>query len=205
MSGPAEPYRVIAREEQFRGRVFLVVSEEVVLPDGETVRREYLHHPGAVAVLAFDDRGRAMLVRQYRPAIGATIWELPAGVRDVDGELPEATGRRELAEETEYLAAQWEPFLEIHPSPGVSDEVVQVYLARQLSPVPVAERYVRRQEEANLTVHFVALAEAVAMVLRGEISNATATTAILAAHVRDRGGLAVREFPAGQIDARGHP
>jgi ADP-ribose pyrophosphatase len=121
-----------------------------------------------------------VLIRQYRHGVGQFLWELPAGARDAPGEPPGEAAARELAEETDLLAGSVSPLIALHPSPGISDEFVQIFLARDLTDVPVAQRYPRTQEEAEISVVRFAVADAVAMVLRGEITNATAMVGILA-------------------------
>jgi ADP-ribose pyrophosphatase len=146
-----------------------------------------------VAVAALDDQGRIVLVRQYRHAVGARLWELPAGLCDIAGEAPVRTAARELAEEVDLVAARWDLLVQVHASPGYSDEFAHVFLARHLSPVPIQERAVRSQEEAELVPHRVDLDEAVAMALRGEITVAIDVAGILAvAHARDAGWATLR-------------
>jgi len=190
-------YRVRARQERFRGEVFAVFTDEVAMPGGEHVDRDFVAHIGAVAVAAVDDAGQVVLVRQYRPALQRVMWELPAGLIDVSGEELVAAAARELGEEVDLAAAHWQLLLDLHSSPGYSTEVVRIYLARELSPVPDEHRHQRHHEEATLTAHRVPLDEAVAMVLRGEITNATAVSGVLAAaRVRDAGWISVRPVDA---------
>jgi ADP-ribose pyrophosphatase len=181
-------YHVRARHERFHGAVFSVVTDEVAMPDGRYVERDYVRHIGAVAVAAVDEADRIVLIRQYRHAVGTELWELPAGLMDVAGEELPAAAARELAEEADLTAARWQLLLDLHSSPGYSNEVVRVYLARDLTEVPEAQRHQREHEEAGLTCRRVPLDEAVAMVLRGEITNASAVAGVLAAaRLRDTG------------------
>jgi len=174
-------YEVRSSQEQFHGVIFDVVTDQVTMPGGASARRDYIRNMGAAAVVALSADGLVTLVRQYRHAVKAHLYELPAGLSDVRGESGVLTAQRELAEEVDLTAAQWDLLLEIHPSPGFSDELIRVFLARELSPVADADRHVRRDEEADLTVHHVPLDEAVAMVLRGEITNGVAAVGLLAA------------------------
>jgi len=174
-------YRVLSSQQQFHGVIFDVVTDQVTMPGGASARRDYTRHLGAAAVVALDDDGRVTLVRQYRHAVRAHLYELPAGLSDVRGESGVRTAQRELAEEVDLTAAQWNLLVEVHTSPGFSDELVRVFLARRLSPVADADRHVRRDEEADLTVHHVPLDEAVAMVFRGEITNGVTAVGLLAA------------------------
>jgi 8-oxo-dGTP pyrophosphatase MutT (NUDIX family) len=184
VNGAAESeheYRVLSTRERFKGSIFSLVSDEVAMPGGGSAVRDYTRHPGAVAVVALDDDGRVVLVRQYRHPVRDYLWEIPAGLRDVDGEADEATASRELAEEADIVATRWHLLVEVRTSPGYSNEMVRVFLARDLAPVEEADRHVREHEEADLTVHWFALDEAVAMVLRGEITNASTAVGLLAA------------------------
>jgi 8-oxo-dGDP phosphatase len=174
-------YAVLSRQEQFHGPVFSVVSDEVTMPDGGTAVRDYIRHVGAVAVVALDRRGRVALILQYRHPVGKPLWELPAGLLDVPGEDPAAAAARELAEEVDLRARDWRPLLDLHTSPGYSDESIRVYLAEGLSQVPQDERRQRRHEEYELVVHWRPLHRAVAMVLQREITNATCVAGVLAA------------------------
>jgi ADP-ribose pyrophosphatase len=116
------------------------------------------------------------------------MWELPAGLADVEGESGVLTGQRELAEEADLTAARWDVLLDLHTSPGYSDEHLRVFLARDLAPVPESDRHQREHEEAEMTTHVFDLDEAVGMTLRGEITNATTVAGLLAASwARDRG------------------
>jgi ADP-ribose pyrophosphatase len=116
----------------FEGHVFDVVVADVVFTDGTRVTRDVVRHPGAVAMVAFDD-DHVYLTRQPRPAIGAPdSLELPAGLLDHEGEPPLVTAKRELAEEIGRAAAQWEFVTRFHPTVGVSDELTHVFAATGL-------------------------------------------------------------------------
>jgi 8-oxo-dGTP pyrophosphatase MutT (NUDIX family) len=182
----AAPYEIVESTKQFQGRVFSLVTDTVAMPDGQTAARDYIRHTGAVAVVAVDEQIQVVLVRQYRHPVRAVLWELPAGLRDVDGEDPATTAARELAEEANLVAARWEPLVHVHTSPGYSDEGITIYLARDLSPVDSDYTFERVFEEATMTTHVVPLDEAVAMIDRGEITNATTVTGLLAAWRRLR-------------------
>ncbi|WP_051110721.1 NUDIX domain-containing protein [Longispora albida] len=161
--------------------MFDVVTDQVKFADGEVANRDYMKHVGAVGVVALDEENRVLLLRQYRHPVRQVLWELPAGLIDVPGEPLEAAAARELAEEADLVAAEWAQLIDIHPSPGCSDERIRVFVARGLSAVPDDERHVRTAEEAGLTTHWVPLAEAVAMGLRGEITNGACLAGVLAA------------------------
>ncbi|MDV6297498.1 NUDIX hydrolase [Dietzia maris] len=172
-------YRTVASREIFDGRVVRLRVDTLTMPGGGTADREICGHDDAVAVIALDDDDRITLVRQYRHAVGERLWELPAGLCDVDGEEPLATARRELAEETGLEAEHWRPVIEMVPSPGFCTERVHVYLATGLRQV---ERPEAEHEEADMEVARMPFAEAVDAVLDGRIVNGIAVAGILAAH-----------------------
>ncbi|MEE6306407.1 NUDIX hydrolase [Plantactinospora veratri] len=186
-------YEVRERRERFRGKVFSVVTDQVAMPGGRVVPRDYVRHVGAVGVLALDERGRAVLIRQYRHPLRRVIWELPAGLTDVAGEALPAGALRELAEEVDLVAGRLDLLVDVHTSPGYSDELIRIFLARELSEVPAEQRHERRDEEAGLEVSRVDLDEAVSMVLAGEITNVACVAGVLAAaRSRDRGWAGLR-------------
>jgi 8-oxo-dGDP phosphatase len=181
-------YTVRARHERFKGAIFTVYTDEVAMPGGRYADRDYVVHVGAVGVVAIDDRERVVLVQQYRHPLGERLWELPAGLIDVPGERLRDAAARELLEEADLSAARWDLLVDSHTSPGFSNEVIRLFLARDLRPVPEADRYQRHDEEADMALAWVSLDEAVAMALRGEITNSSALVGLLAtAHLRDRG------------------
>lgn len=177
------------------GRIVTLRTDTVALPDGELVRREVVEHPGAVAVVALDEHDRVLLIRQYRHPAAATLWELPAGLRDVAGEPLVETARRELLEEAGYEAADWRVLTDFLSSPGISTERLRVFLATGLSVVPAEQReYVRHHEEAYLTVAWVPLDEAVQGILSGDLHNGVAMVGILSAFAaRSMGFRALRQ------------
>ncbi|MBX6751326.1 MAG: NUDIX hydrolase [Micromonosporaceae bacterium] len=156
------------------------------MPDGQTAARDYIQHVGSVAAVAVDGQERVVLVRQYRHPLRRVLWELPAGLRDVDDEDPALTAARELAEEAGLVAARWEPLLTLHNSPGYSNEQIHIYLAQELDGVDDGFEFERVFEESTMTTHLVPLDEAIAMVDRGEITNATTVAGLLAAWRRLR-------------------
>jgi ADP-ribose pyrophosphatase len=174
-------FRLIASETVYQGRVISLRRDTVAMPGGGDSVREVVHHPGAVAVVAIDDDGRVVLVRQYRHPVGRHLWELPAGLRDADGEPPLTTGQRELAEETQLAAARWSLLLSVNNSPGFSDELVHIYLAEELTAVDRPHGFAVEHEEADMTVDRVPLADAVQRVFDGDITNSSAVAGILAA------------------------
>jgi ADP-ribose pyrophosphatase len=165
----------------FRGRIWDVVSDDVTLPDGVTVCREYVRHPGAAAVIAVDAAGSVLLQRQYRHPARAQLWEPPAGLLDVPGEPPALTARRELAEEADLEASDWRHLVTFNSSPGGSSEVIHVFLARHLGEAPADRRFVREAEEATLVSAWIPLDDAVGLVMANRLRSPTAVVGILAA------------------------
>jgi 8-oxo-dGTP pyrophosphatase MutT (NUDIX family) len=181
-----------------RGRIVSVRTDQVELPDGELVSREVVEHPGAVAILALDETDRVLMIRQYRHPVGATLWEIPAGLRDVAGEPLLETARRELLEEAGYRAESWHVLADYASSPGITTERLRVFLARDLTVVPAAEReYVPEHEEAYLTAAWIPLGEAVGSILAGDLHNGVAIVGILSAYAACADGFrALREAGA---------
>jgi 8-oxo-dGDP phosphatase len=179
----AEPheYRLVSSEPVYEGRVISLVRDTVAMPGGGESVREVVRHPGAVAVVALDDDGRVVLLRQYRHPVGDYLWELPAGLRDADGEPPLETAKRELAEEVLLAAQRWSLLATYYSSPGFCDELVFVYLAEGLSDAERPDGFTLEHEELDMTVERVPLAEAVQRVFDGGIRNPAAVVGLLAA------------------------
>jgi 8-oxo-dGTP pyrophosphatase MutT (NUDIX family) len=189
-------HETVSRVERYAGPIFTVYSDQVTMSGGGTAGRDVVVNKNAVVVVALDDVDRVVLIKQYRHAVGGRLWELPAGLRDVDGEDLVRTAARELAEEADLAAARFDLLVDLHTSPGFSAETVRIFLARELTPVPEPERHVRLEEEADIEIVWRDLDEAVAMVLRGEITNAAAVAGLLAAaRAREDGWATLR--PAG--------
>jgi 8-oxo-dGDP phosphatase len=183
MVEPARPgeYEVLASETAYEGRIITLVTETVAMPGGGDSVREVVRHVGAVCVAAVDDEGRIVMVRQYRHPVRGYLWELPAGLRDADGEAPLATARRELAEEAGLAAERWSLLANSYSTPGFCDEQVLVYLAEGLSVVDRPDGFVVEHEELDMTVARVPLDEAVQRVFAGGIRNSSAVIGVLAA------------------------
>jgi len=182
-----------SRAQRYAGPIFTVFSDEVTMSGGGTVGRDVVENKGAVGVVALDDAGRVVLIRQYRHAVHRRLWELPAGLRDMPDEMPLRAAARELAEEVDLLAERWDLLIDLHTSPGFTNESIRIFLARDLVEVPEADRHRRTDEEADIEVARVDLEEAVAMVFRGDITNAAAAGGVLAAaRARDEGWATLR-------------
>lgn len=198
--GPVEdsgdPYPASNRVVQFDGRIWSVVSEDVDFP-GATARRDVVVHPGAVAVIALDDRERVLLIRQYRHPVGQLLFEPPAGLMDTLDESGWETAQRELAEEAGYRAHRWHALLDMYLSPGGMSEAIRIYLARDLEPLAEGRILTGEAEEAHLPRAWVSLGEARDLVLDGRIGSPTAVAGVLAAWAaRDRGWDALRPADA---------
>ncbi|SDD20679.1 ADP-ribose pyrophosphatase [Geodermatophilus telluris] len=198
MSEPAAEgdYRVLGTETVYEGRVITLVRDTVAMPGGGDSVREVVRHPGAVAVVALDDEGQVVLLRQYRHPVGGYLWELPAGLRDADGEPPLETAKRELAEEVRMAAERWSLLTTTFSTPGFCDEQVLVYLAEGLSDVDRPEGFTVEHEELDMTVELVPLAEAVQRVFDGAIRNSAAVVGLLAAAQHRAAGTRLRPVDA---------
>ncbi|MBF8189190.1 NUDIX hydrolase [Nonomuraea sp. K274] len=187
-----EVWDVVDTKERFEGYVIRVVTDTVKMPRDEVADRDYVVHPGAVAVLALDDQDRVLMIRQYRHPTRHLMWELPAGIRDVAGEPLVATAARELAEEAGYRAETWYTLIDLRSSPGMSDERVRVFLARDLTEIPEEDNsFVHRHEEIDMPVEWVPLADAVENALMGMIHSSPAVAGILAAYAASVEGFAL--------------
>ncbi|HWG74363.1 MAG TPA: NUDIX hydrolase [Acidimicrobiales bacterium] len=162
-------FRKLAEQRVWEGHLIQVGTGTFESPSGDRFEREVVHHPGAVVVVPLHDDGRVTVVRQYRAAIDAELLEIPAGKRDVDGEEPEVTARRELAEEVGLVAGRMELMARFYNSPGFSDELTYIYLARDLEAVA---NDVQGFEEQHMTVSSVDLADVADLVRKGEIIDA---------------------------------
>jgi ADP-ribose pyrophosphatase len=176
------------------GRVVALRLDQVLMPGGRTAGREVVEHPGSVAILPLHDDDSVVMIDQYRHPVGRRIRELPAGLLDAPGEDPVTTARRELVEEVGYTARDWSVLVDVVASPGFSDEAVRVFLARGLTEVgrPTGDD----DEEADLQVVRLPMAEAVRQVLAGEIVSAPTVTGLLALKVGLAGGVALRPVDA---------
>ena len=175
-----EGFRHLGDRLVHRGHIWNVVVADYEAPDGAAFQRDIVRSPGAVAVfpLWFADDGTPMvtLVRQYRPPFDDMVIEIPAGMRDVPDEPTEATAARELIEEAGLRAGRLEPLVQFYPSAGMTDSVLHLFLATDLQRV---ERDTHGPEEQHMDVLEVPLAEAVDMVLRGEVHDAKTVIGVL--------------------------
>ena len=165
-----EEWQVTATATPFRGNKTSVRTDDVVMPDGRVARRDYQVHPGSVAVLALDDEGRVLVLRQYRHPVRHKLWEIPAGLLDIPGENPLHAAQRELYEEAHVKAEDWRVLVDVYPTPGGCDEAVRIFLARDLSEAE-GERFEVSEEEADMELARVSLDELVRDALAGDLHN----------------------------------
>lgn len=187
-------YEVVSTRVAHEGALSRVRVDQVRMPDGEVAAREIVEHPGAVGIVPIDDDGRVVLVRQYRVALGSYQVEIPAGKLDVSGEAEADAARRELIEEVGLDARDWTQLTAFHNSAGWTDEVTTVYLATGLTEADTPEGFAAKAEESDMEVLRLPLAEAVARVQRGELTDAkTVIGLLLAAGALDGGPVPARE------------
>jgi ADP-ribose pyrophosphatase len=157
----------------YRGRKIQVAVDEEPGAGGQTVRRDVVLHPGAVAVLPLVDADHVCLLRNHRPAIGDTLWEIPAGTLE-PGEPVADAAVRELAEETGYRAGRWQKLLEFFPSPGVLSERTHLFAAHDLTAGAA-----HPEADEQLEPHVVPWSQALAWALDGTIRDAKTLVALL--------------------------
>jgi ADP-ribose pyrophosphatase len=173
--------RLISSEILRRSRILEFRVDTVELPDGTRSTRDVAGHPGGVAMVALDDQGRVLMVRQWRHAIGRALLEIPAGTldRQPDGGVEDHAGAaaRELEEETGHRAAAWRYLGAFYTAPGFTSELMHLYLATSLAPAH--EGRLGPDEDERLELEAIPLAEAVAMAERGEIADAKSIVGLL--------------------------
>ena len=201
-----QEWEIRATDTPFVGNKTSVRTDDVVMPDGSVVRRDYQVHPGSVAVLALDEEDRVLLIKQYRHPVRQKLWEIPAGLLDVPGENPLHAAQRELYEEAHVKAEDWRVLTDVYTTPGGCDEAVRIFLARDLSEAD-GERFEVEDEEADLEHARVPLDDLVRGVLAGDLHNNCLVVGVLSlAAARASGGLdglrqAEAEWPARPFEA----
>lgn len=173
--------KVLESEEVYKGKIITIKRDTLTRGDGKNFVRETAVSSDAVAVVAIDEQGRILLIRQYRHPMGRPVWEIPAGKMDVDGEQPEETAIRELQEETDTTAESVELLTLFLNSAGWTNEKTYVYLAKGLRNVP---EFQRENEEADIEKKWVSLEDAYEMVITGELDDAKTVIGILLAKDR---------------------
>jgi ADP-ribose pyrophosphatase len=174
-------FRRVSEEELLRAWLFRVDRFHLLDPDDEPFDRFVIRHPGAVTVVPVHEDGTVSLVRQYRAAVDALVLEIPAGTRDKGDESPEATARRELAEEAGLEAAHWELLIGTWNTPGVSDQHTSIYLATGLSVCPSRPDGI---EEGFMTVETVRLSDLDDLVADGTLKDETTVLGLFMARQR---------------------
>lgn len=178
MSSPPA-FRHLGDRLVHQGYIWHVVVATFEAPEGELFERDVIRSPGAVGVvpLLFEDGvPTVVFVRQYRGPLDQYVLEIPAGMRDVPDEPLELTAERELIEEAGFSAGRMEYLTSFFSSAGMTDSVLHIYLATELSPVA---RQLHGPEESHMEVLRLPLAEAVEMVARGEINDAKTVIGLL--------------------------
>jgi 8-oxo-dGTP pyrophosphatase MutT (NUDIX family) len=173
------PFRHVGDRRVHQGYMWRVVVGAFEGPDGELFERDVIRSPGAVGVVPLlieDGVPTVVFVRQYRAPLDGYLLEIPAGMRDVADEPPELTAKRELIEEAGLSPGRVEYLTEYYSAAGMTDSILTLYLATDLTPVA---RDVQGPEESNMEVLQLPLAEAVEMVLRGEINDAKTVIGLL--------------------------
>ncbi|HTK82972.1 MAG TPA: NUDIX hydrolase [Bacteroidota bacterium] len=168
--------KLLKRTEVYRGRVFNIIVDDVEYPSGNKSVREVAEHSGgSVALAVFPDRS-IILVRQHRYPFQEFVWELPAG-KLFPGEDPLHCAKRELEEETGFMAAEWKKLTAIYTTPGFCSEVLHIYLAQQLSEAPGGKQL--EEGEQTMTMAIVPIDDAVAMIEKNEIVDGKSICGIL--------------------------
>ncbi len=175
-----EDWPVLDRQVKATGRVQDFVEDRVLTPSGEQIVRQWVEHPGAVAVMAMDDQGRLAVVHQYRHPVGYRLVEPPAGILDHAGESGVSAARRELAEEARLAASDWRTLVDIFTSPGGLQESIRIFLARDLSPTERPDGFVVDGEEADMCLYWLPLEHVVELIYRGEVQSPTMVAGTLA-------------------------
>lgn len=173
----------LKRELLYSGKVFDLIVDEIEYPSGRRGVREIAHHPGGAVVVPVLDDGRIVMVRQLRYPLEKHILELPAGKLS-PGEAPEHAARRELEEETGWVAGRLTKLISIYTTPGFCDEELHLYLGTGLHPAPDGHK--REEGESSMTIHLFALNDALRMIETGEIKDSKTIVGLLLAekHLR---------------------
>lgn len=170
--------RVTDRKTIFDGMIWDVVSETFEFAD-QQLTREFVDHPGAVAVLAVNDQNQVLMIRQYRQPVRQFLWEIPAGLLDVQGESLIDAAARELQEETGYQSASVSHLIDFYTTPGGNNEMIRIFLARDLTFV--GRPLEQEGEERQLQVEWIDFDDALQSVLSSDIKSPSAAVGILAA------------------------
>lgn len=185
-----QSWEVTHHEVQAEGRVCNFVKDTLRSPSGDQLERQYITHPGAVAIVAWDEAADAIAcVRQYRHPVRQEMLEIPAGLLDIEGEDYPTAAARELAEEAELRAETWHVLVDACSSPGSSAETYRVFLARDLHPTDRPEGFVLEGEEAHMSTEMVPRDELVTAALNGGLQCPSLLTGVLALEAARARGL----------------
>jgi len=163
-------------EQAFIGKIWNVVRKTFKFQD-EVLVREFIAHRGAVAVLALNEKDEVLLIKQYRAPVNQYLYEMPAGLRDHEGEDDLVAAKRELAEETDYQATKWSHLHSFYTTPGSSSEIIEIFLAKDLSKTEVA--FERTGEERGMVPIWVPFQEVLAAVKASKLKSPTLVVAVL--------------------------
>ncbi|MBE7465728.1 MAG: NUDIX hydrolase [Planctomycetes bacterium] len=166
-------FRRLKRKTLHRARVFTLDTETWRGPDGRTFERQTIVHPGAVAIVPFDEDGRILMIRQFRPAVERFLLEIPAGTREA-GESPLLCAKRELAEETGFAAESWRKLGAVYTAPGFCNEKILLYKAWDLYP-----KHAEQDEDEHITPVALTPAQVKQAVRKGKICDAKTLSALL--------------------------
>lgn len=175
-----ESWETRSRQVRATGRVQNFVEDEIAVPTGGTITRQWVTHLGAVAVIAMDDQGRIAVVHQYRHPVGYRLVEPPAGLLDKDGERAVDAARRELAEEAQLTADRWDTLVDVFTSPGGMQESIRVFLARDLHPAARPDGFVVEGEEIDMGRYWMDLDELVDEIYQGRVQSPTLVYGVMA-------------------------
>ena len=170
--------KTIASEMIYDGRILKFKIDKVELPNGETGERELVEHPGGVSVVAVDDDENILMVEQYRKPYERNLLEIPAGKLDKNEDI-EVCGRRELEEETGYVAEKFEYLGECYPSVGYTNEIIRIFLATGLSKTSQ-----HLDDDEFLNVYKLPIRDVIAKIMNNELADAKTVMGVLKAAVK---------------------
>ena len=179
------------------GHVSSFVDESILTPDGDRIRRQFLTHPGAVAIVAWrEDSDELAVLRQYRHPVGMELVEIPAGLLDHGDEDALVAAKRELAEEVALAANRWEVLVDICTTPGACEESLRIFLARDLAPTARPEGFVLEGEEAYMSWAWAPRAEVLEAIFAGHCQSPSLVTGVLALETARLSGRVERLRPS---------
>lgn len=192
----AEHWPILRHRVEARGRISAFVEDQIRLPDGASMTRQWVTHPGAVAIMALDEQDRIAVVHQYRHPVAMRLVEPPAGILDVDGESALTAAKRELAEEAMLAADDWRVLIDFFSSPGGLQESLRVFLARGLHSAPRPDGFVVEDEETDMGLSWLPLDELVELAYAGRVQNPNMVAGSLALALARAQGRLDRLRPA---------